>query len=111
VVYVFQGSIFDLTCTDENGDRFVIEIQRTSQADLKKACLSMNQVSDGLPPFIGAAKKRIRPPCGGVCVGRGTDPLFCSHVLAPMPPHDHRMQLVGFQPADVFWKALFPKNK
>jgi len=43
--------IFDLTCTDENGDRFVIEIQRTSQANLKKRMLAYGSrlVTDQIP--------------------------------------------------------------
>jgi len=43
--------IFDLTCTDENGDRFVIEIQRTSQANLKKRMLVYGSriVTDQVP--------------------------------------------------------------
>jgi len=43
--------IFDLTCADESGDRFVIEIQRTSQVNLKKRMLAYGSrlVTDQIP--------------------------------------------------------------
>ncbi|WP_294349363.1 Rpn family recombination-promoting nuclease/putative transposase [uncultured Sphingobacterium sp.] len=43
--------IFDLTCTADNGERFIIEVQRTSQVNLKKRMLyySSKLISDQAP--------------------------------------------------------------
>jgi len=43
--------IFDLTCTADNGERFIIEVQRTSQVNLKKRMLyySSKLIADQAP--------------------------------------------------------------